>query len=78
MLGKRKKMTQEKRKKTRGKRKVKSGDCCVTIKPKPSNLLSVHPQTSEADFASGKYKKATKCSTYKWHFGQFWLCMARQ
>ena len=38
MLSKRKKMTQEKRKKTRGKRKVKSGDCCVTVKPKPSKF----------------------------------------
>lgn len=46
-----KKMAQEKQKKTGGKRKV---------------------------LASGKDKKAMKCSTYKWHFGQFWLCMARQ
>ena len=34
---------QEKRKKIRGKRKVKSGDCCVKI------LLFVHPQTWEAE-----------------------------
>ena len=35
---KEKKTAQEKRKKTRGKRKVKSGDCCVTIKPKTSKF----------------------------------------
>ena len=38
MPSKRKKTAQEKRKKTRGRRKVKSGDCCVTIKPKTSKF----------------------------------------
>ena len=53
-----KKMRQEKlKKKGREKAKSKSQDCCVTLKPKNSNLeilLSAHARTSQANcFSSG-------------------------
>ena len=34
-------------------------------------VLSAHAQTSEKALKH-KEKKATKCLTYKQHFGQFW------